>query len=55
MKKIVIKRSSGLSVDPSCNPTSTLKYWVNPERVLVASFIYWMMVIAYMYAGMFLF
>ena len=50
-------KSIGLSVDPWCNPTSMLKYWVNPQRVftlvLVALYISWMMV---MYAsGMFFF
>ena len=54
---IMIMNSSGLSVDPWCNPTSMLKYWVNPHRVftlvLVALYISWMMV---MYAsGIFFF
>ena len=54
---IIIMKSSGLSVDPWCNQTSMLKYWVNPKRVftlvLVVLYISWMMV---MYAsGMFFF
>ena len=54
---IIIMKSSGLSVDPWCNQTSMLKYWVNPKRVftlvLVALYISWMIV---MYAsGMFFF
>ena len=54
---IMIMKTSGLSVDPWCNPTSMLKYWVNPQRVftpvLVALYISSMMV---MYAsGMFFF
>ena len=52
---IMIMNSSGLSVDPWCNPTSMLKYWVNPHRVftLVLVALSWMMV---MYAsGIFLF
>ena len=54
---VIIMKSSGLGVDPWCNPTSMLNYWVTPQRVftliLVGLYIYWMMV---MYAaGMFFF
>ena len=44
---IIIIKSNGLSADPWCNPTSMLKYWVNPQRVftlvLAALYISWMM------------
>ena len=51
-KRPVIIKSNGLGVDPWCNPTSTLKYWVNPHCVFtlvsVALFISWMVI---MYAS----